>query len=136
MEKKALIDTVFRKVGKSDQRKDWSELFFEGEFEKPLSEAQAGVYAYPLEMLRLAPSAANKQPWRIVRKDGAFHFFRVGNPKSKYPFDLQRLDVGIGACHFHLAAQERGLSGAFTYLPSPDVEMPENVKYLFSWVEG
>ena len=136
LEKKALIDSVFRKVGKSDQRKAWSELFFAGAFGKPLSEALAGDYAFPLEMLRLAPSAANKQPWRIVRKDGAFHFFRVGNLKSKYPYDLQRLDVGIGACHFHLAAQERGLAGEFAYLPVPDIALPENVKYLFSWVEG
>ena len=136
LEKKVLIDSVFRKVGKSDQRKAWSELFFDGEFGKPLVEDQAGDYAFPLEMLRLAPSAANKQPWRIVRKDGAFHFFRAGNPKSKYPYDLQRLDVGIGACHFHLAAQERGLAGEFTYLAEPDIIMPENIKYLFSWVEG
>ena len=136
LEKKVLIDSVFRKVGKSDQRKAWSELFFDGEFGKPLVEDQAGDYAFPLEMLRLAPSAANKQPWRIVRKDGTFHFFRAGNPKSKYPYDLQRLDVGIGACHFHLAAQERGLAGEFTYLAEPDIIMPENMKYLFSWVEG
>ena len=136
LEKKALIDSVFRKVGKSDQRKSWNELFFDGEFGTPLSEAQDEVYAFPLEMLRLAPSAANKQPWRVVRTDGAFHFYREGNPKSKYPFDLQRLDVGIGACHFHLAAQERGLAGEFAYLAEPNIVLPENTKYLFSWVEG
>ena len=136
LDKKTLIDSVFRKVGKSDQRKDWNELFFEGAFGAPLTKAQAGAYAFPLEMLRLAPSAANRQPWRVVYQDHAFHFYREGNPKSKYDYDLQRLDVGIGACHFHLAAQERGLAGAFIYLPESGISAPDGMKYLFSWVEG
>ncbi len=28
-----------------------------------------------LEMVRWAPSAVNKQPWRIVYKDGTYHFY-------------------------------------------------------------
>ena len=134
-EKTNLINTVFRKSSKADQRKDWGELFFDGSFDTPLTKEQAGDYAFPLEMLRLAPSAANLQPWRIVRQDGAYHFCRKGNPKIKYPYDLQRLDAGIGACHFHLAAQERGLAGSFRTLPEPAIALPENIKYLFSWVE-
>ena len=132
--KRTLIDSMFRKMGKSDQRKPWGELFFERELGKPLSEVQAGEYAFPLEMLRLAPSAVNRQPWRVIHGDNAFHFYRVGNPESKYQFDLQRLDVGIGACHFYLAARERELAGAFKRLPEADVPVPAGVKYLFSWI--
>ena len=132
-EKKTLMNSVFRMVGGSDHRKAWSELFFENEFGIPLSKEQAGEYAFPLEMLRLAPSAANRQPWRLVRKDGAFHFFREGNPKSKYPYDLQRLDTGIGACHFHLAAADRSLTGEFVRIPETGVSTPPEMKYLFSW---
>jgi len=93
-----------------------------------------GEYAFPLELLRLAPSAANRQPWRVVHKDDAFHFYREENPKSKYPYDLQRLDVGIGACHFHLAAEDRALSGQFAMLSETGVTPPPNMKYLFSWL--
>ena len=134
LQKQTLINSIFRKVGKSDQRKDWAELFFENNFDSPLSKEHAGAYAFPLEMLRLAPSAANRQPWRIVYKDGAYHFYREGNSNNKYPYDLQRLDAGIGACHFHLAAKERSLNGEFVNLPDPGIAAPENIKYLFSWI--
>ncbi len=133
--KSTLVDTLFRKGGKSDQRKPWPELFFENDFFTPLTEAKAGEYAFPLEMLRLAPSAANRQPWRIVMKDNGFHFYREANPKSKYAYDLQRLDVGIGACHFHLAAIEKGLAGSFVKLPEAGSAAPDNMKYLFSWIK-
>lgn len=130
-----LVDKVFRKVGKSDQRKDWNELFFKDSFEQPLSREEAGEYVFALDMLRLAPSAANKQPWRIVYKDNVFHFFRVANPSSNYPFDLQRLDAGIAACHFHLAAKEKELKGIFVYQEDKEILLPENTKYIFSWKE-
>ncbi len=134
LDKQTFIGSIFRKVGKSDQRKDRTELFFETKFGSPLTPEQAGSYDFPLEMLRLAPSAANRQPWRVVHQNGAFHFFREANPKSKYGYDLQRLDVGIGACHFHLAVKEKGLSGRFERLPDVFAAQPDNMKYLFSWV--
>lgn len=134
LDKQTFLGSIFRMVGRSNHRKDRAELFFENEFGTPLTNEQAGEYDFPLEMLRLAPSAANCQPWRIVHQNGAFHFFREVNPKSKYSYDLQRLDVGIGACHFHLSAQERGLSGRFERLPEVSASQPDNVKYLFSWV--
>ena len=132
--KQTIINRVFRKASKSDQRKDWNELFFENEFGTPLSKEHAGEYAFPLEMLRLAPSAANRQPWRIVMKDNHFHFYRMENLKSKYSYDLPRLDVGIGACHFHMAAQERMLGGEFTVLSDTGITTPDQMKYLFSWI--
>ena len=134
--KSTLVDTLFRKGGKSDQRKPWSDLFFKNDFFTPLTEASAGEYAFPLEMLQLAPSAANRQPWRVVMKDDAFHFYREANPKAKYSYDLQRLDVGIGACHFHLAAVDKGLTGSFVKLPETGITAPDNMKYLFSWIKA
>ena len=134
-EKKTLVNSVFRKMSGSDHRKTWAELFFENEFGIPLAEDQAGEYAFPLEMLRLAPSAANRQPCRVVRREGAFHFFREANPKTKYTYDLQRLDVGIGACHFHLAANARSLAGRFARLSETGIDAPEGMKYLFTWAE-
>ena len=135
-EKNTLVNTLFRTVGRSDQRKPWPELFFENDFTTALTEASAGDYAFPLEMLRLAPSAANRQPWRVVLRDDAFHFYRQANPKAKYSYDLQRLDVGIGACHFHLAAADRGLAGSFAKLSETGIAAPEHMKYLFSWIKA
>ncbi|MBE0687752.1 MAG: nitroreductase, partial [Anaerolineaceae bacterium] len=58
-----------------DQRIPCEELFFDSRWGAPLSPEGAGRYAKPLEMVRLGPSASNKQPWRIVQANGAFHFF-------------------------------------------------------------
>ena len=75
-------------------------------------------------MLRLAPSAVNKQPWRVVMTEEGFHFFEnkmVGG--ESIGFDMQRIDVGIAICHFHMAAEEKGLVGHFER-KAPDIDIP------------
>lgn len=64
-----------RKRIQTDQRKEWSELFFNESLSSPITKEEAKDMAFALEMVRLGPSASNKQPWRIVRKDGNWHFF-------------------------------------------------------------
>lgn len=135
-EKKRMMESMMRWLAKSDQRQEWSALYFEQDFAHPLTQAAAGKYAFPLEMMRLAPSAVNKQPWRVVKTNDAFHFYKTHSEKeSKLGIDIQRTDVGIAACHFHLAAQERDLPGHFTRLQNPVTKTAESVDYLFSWVE-
>ena len=137
-EKRALSESLMRTSMKSNRRKDWNELFFDGSFQTPLSRGAAGDYAQALEMLRLAPSATNAQPWRVLRRDGAFHFYaKAGEGKGEVdPPIIQRVDVGIGANHFCLTAQEQGLSGTLAVLEEPaDAGAPENTRYLFTWTE-
>lgn len=43
--------------------------FFDGTFDAALSKEKAGSLQELLEMVRLAPSAVNKQPWRVVSKE-------------------------------------------------------------------
>ncbi|MDK2813703.1 MAG: hypothetical protein PWQ08_958 [Clostridiales bacterium] len=135
-EKKSLTESLFRKTLKSNQRKNWSELFFKGNFNTPLTEADAGEYAFPLEMLRLAPSATNKQPWRIVQSNDAYHFYAEidSGSSEENPVAIQRVDVGIGANHFHLTALEKNISGKFEKLADVEIAAPKNLRYLFSWV--
>ena len=134
--KKRFAENLVRKVTKADSREPWSALFFNDTFNAPLTENEAGTYAFPLEMLRLAPSASNKQPWRIVRDANAFHFYEQKAPgySDKLSVDIQRVDIGIGACHFHLAALEKDLPGRFEQLPKPAIDLPANTHYIFSWV--
>jgi nitroreductase len=112
-----------RKSAGSDSRRPPESLFFAGDFAHPLSVADAGPYAPALEAVRWAPSASNRQPWRIVQQNGAWHFYlerTKGYGKGTLLFrllrlaDLQRVDIGIAMCHFELAAGERGLAGAWT----------------------
>jgi hypothetical protein len=51
------------------------QLFFDGKFGNAVDENTIGVYADVLEMVRWAPSASNKQPWRLVRTGDAWHFY-------------------------------------------------------------
>lgn len=117
-DKMRAFERIARWKIKADNRLPWNELFFEGEMGAALSREDAGRYAHPLEMLRLAPSAVNYQPWRIVRERGKdiFHFYlartRDYDEKSfMVKADLQRIDMGIAMAHFGLAAGEAGLDG-------------------------
>lgn len=57
------------------ERIAWQALFFEKSFDVPLTPEASGAYATPLEMVRLAPSASNKQPWRILRQGDRWHLY-------------------------------------------------------------
>ena len=137
-EEKRLGERLVRLAVKADQRKPWNVLFFKEGFSEPLTQADAGAYAFPLEMLRLAPSASNKQPWRIVKEGNAFHFYEAEEPgySNRLGFDVQRIDMGIAACHFHLALLEKGLNGEFQKRPPCVLNPPMNTHFVFSWVSA
>jgi len=132
-----------RRRAKSDMRLEWGQLFFDSAFGVPLTQESAGAYATPLEMVRLGPSASNKQPWRIVKNDAGYHFYlhrTKGYPpavarKLLNIADIQRLDMGIAMCHFELCAQESGLAGRWK-TQVPDIVKPDNLteEYTVSWV--
>jgi nitroreductase len=122
-ERPDLLDRVIRFGAGSARRRPWGELFFDGDRGRALSEARAGSYAEALEAVRLAPSASNRQPWRILREreGGRFHLFLERTPgyRRLAGSDLQRLDMGIAMAHFDLAAAEGGLGGGWTRLHEP-----------------
>jgi hypothetical protein len=65
----------YRRQAKSETRLPWDALFFDGDLARPLSKGAAGAYALPLDMVRLAPSGHNYQPWRVIRDGACFHFY-------------------------------------------------------------
>ena len=109
----------------------------------------------------MAPSATNKQPWRIVRMaspeggrsrrgpstaarhDWHFHMVRTkGYGKGSAVFtvlriaDLQRVDLGIAMCHFELVARESGLDGSWV-VADPGLELPgPGIEYTATWREA
>lgn len=134
-EKMSLIEVMMRRGSKGDSRMEWDKLFFDGDFDKALTEETAGEYALPLEMVRLAPSAVNRQPWRIVMKDGEFHFYQSGiKPEDPESVNMHRIDMGIAVCHFHVMAEKLGLQGRFVR-NIPDIKsVPDNTRYIISWI--
>lgn len=118
--RRRLVDRAFRAGAGSNRRKAFGELFFNGAADTPLSEEEAGAYLQALKAVRLAPSASNKQPWRVLRDGENFHFF-LCRTKGYGPahFDIQKNDIGIAQCHFAMTAADMGLSGRFDYLSEP-----------------
>ena len=115
--------------------------FFSETFERPLSPGEAGPFGAALECVRWAPSASNKQPWRIVRRGGRWHFFLrrtrgyQGGLRRRLmgQADLQRIDVGIAMCHFELAAREAGLTGTWE-TADPGLPRPDDLtSYTATW---
>lgn len=136
--RRSIRDRIIRRSAKSRTRKPWEWLFFNKNFDAPLSETDAGQYATVLEMVHLAPSASNRQPWRILKDGNCFHFYlkRSRNYSEMIKAaDLQRVDMGIAMCHFELAAKELGLNGQLT-VDLPTVELPELTEYIVTWNTG
>ena len=136
------IDSLIRSGGTTERRMQWDQLFFKGEFGIPLDQAAAGEYTRPLEMVRLAPSASNRQPWRVLKKGDGWHFYLQRTPgyrgrrlvKLFTVADLQRIDMGIAMSHFELMARELNLSGKWE-VSNPEIEIPnEDTEYTISWV--
>jgi len=130
-------DRALRLGAGSKHRKSWRELFFLGNFSRPLPEAAAGRYALPLEMVRLGPSASNRQPWRIVKEPDrdSFHFVLErtrGYLRSYQGVDFQKIDMGIAMCHFELSARESGLDGSWE-IRNPGLALGEGREYTVSW---
>jgi nitroreductase len=137
------IEQVIRRGAVADRRFGWSRLFFNDSFGEPLSRDEAGDYAEALEMVRLGPSASNKQPWRIVRQGDRWHFYLQRTPGYREGLlnrmftqaDLQRIDMGIAMCHFELTASEDGLKGEWLH-EEPGLEKPDELsEYSMSWLE-
>ena len=130
----SIKETVMRKGVGADRRKDFEELFFINSFDQPMKEEDAGQLLLPLQMVRLGPSAVNKQPWRVVASENDVHFFMAkgkGFENSKAG-NMQKIDMGIALCHFALGAKEVGLSAEFA-MNDPGITIPENVEYIASY---
>ena len=100
----------------------------------PLDPEAAGPLARPLEAVRLAPSAVNKQPWRAVASKGTVSFYVKRNKGfgDEATGDLQKIDLGIALCHFQLTAEEDGLKPEL-FLQDPGLETGADTEYVASF---
>jgi len=133
--RRTLRDAAMRRAIRADTRQPFESLFFEESFGRPLTAERAGDCREALELVRLAPSAVNKQPWRIVKQGEAFHFFKRGSLPVRAEDDVQKLDLGIALAHFVLALEERGVMGSVSE-EAPGLALPAETEYLFTWRRG
>lgn len=142
-EKDGLVGRLIRNVAGSNQRMDFGALFSNEAYGTPLTQAEAGPFSTALEMVRLGPSASNKQPWRAVKEGNALHFYL--KPTKGYSnslgYDIQRVDMGIALCHFDVMAQAQGLQGHFVKRAdrlakqnASEAEKRDDLSYIISFV--
>ncbi len=135
-DKRSVVDRMFRFVAASDKRKPWHELFYLHDIDTFLDKENSGSFDTPLECVRIAPSASNKQPWRIIKgKDqNAFHFYLKRTPGYENivkDINLQNVDMGIAMCHFELSANELGFTGDWN-VNNPQIKS-DDMEYIVSW---
>lgn len=124
-QKMSVRETLMRKGVKAETRKEAAELFFDKSYYIPLQETNP-VAAEALEMVRLAPSAVNRQPWRVVRTGENYHFY-LKHDKGYVNVatgDLQKVDMGIALCHF-----VNGTAGRLC-LTDPGIPTEEGTEYI------
>ena len=79
-----------------------------------------------MEAVRWAPSAANMQPWRIVKDKNQYHFYleHTRSYTSTVEWDVQKIDLGIALCHFLSVCEGNFL------IDEPEIEKGEYTEYI------
>lgn len=129
--KRSFRETMMRKGVGADTRMPAEKIFFDGAWGTGLPpEKQAGI-ADLIEMVRWAPSAVNKQPWRIIVSGRDCHFYEKRDKGyiGEKTGDLQKIDVGIALCHFAAGLEERGEKPAVV-TEDPGLSIPEGAEYI------
>ena len=131
--KMSVREKMMRKGVKADSRLAFEEIAYRNSLEQPLTPDAAGKLFLPIEMVRLAPSAVNKQPWRMVVTDDIVHFYlqrskNFGGGK----LDMQKIDTGIALCHFELTAKELGICTEFA-VAEPNIPCKDGMEYIASY---
>ena len=130
-EKRSFKESMMRKGIGADSRISQDKLFFEGEWGHALDPADDMAEIF--EMVQWAPSAVNKQPWRIVYRDGVYHFYEKKDKgyNNDVTGDLQKIDVGIALCHFIMGLENQGKK-AEVKIQDPGIQIPADAEYIVS----
>ncbi len=133
--KRSMKETLMRKGVKADSRLDPSKLFFSDNFENQDLSGVSSDMRVCLEAVRWAPSAVNKQPWRVVLDGDNIHFYEHHDKGYIHPngMDLQKVDLGIAICHMDLALDEKGIAHEIL-IDDPGISTPEDTEYIASFM--
>ena len=131
----SLLDKVVRFSAKSAKRQAWGALFFNYHSKAALSPESVKKYSDSLEMVRLAPSSGNTQPWRVFFDDtvNEFHFYKKPVSTRYEAKGLHEIDVGIAMSHFELVSIYNGLSGGWIKHAEESVKAMDDFRYIATW---
>ena len=117
MEQKQLVERVMSAAVRSAARRQIEEIA--PGLQRGLGPAHIAWPAWAIsavEAARLAPSGANRQPWRFRLDGGALVMSSAESVYWTAP-----IDFGIAMLHVELGAAHEGVRGAWERLPAPDV---------------
>ncbi len=133
--KMGIKESLMRKGVKADTRLKFEELFFVKDFNTPMTEQYAkenGLFD-DLEAVRFAPSAVNKQPWRIVVDGKKAHFYEKHDKGFLTPdYDLQKIDLGIALYNFETQMTTELRNPVLT-VEDPQISTPDDVDYIATY---
>jgi nitroreductase len=130
------IGKIIRLAIRAKKRKPWQELFFRQSFTSLIPEDLDESYRTAFEMIRLGPSAKNKQPWRIILDNtNKVHFFIEKDSRTGKALNYQKLDIGIAMCHFELTIRTFQNNGKWISSPPNFNYNDEIYDYVTSWTE-
>ena len=126
-DKMSLRESLMRKGIKADERLKTEEIYSERSVRNIALDHE--TYCDAVEAVRLAPSAVNHQPWRIIHDDAGFHFFLKRSLKASGSPDMQKTDMGIALCHFCAVLDEKGQEYRTEKLPD---RQEADMEYIIS----
>jgi hypothetical protein len=128
-------ERFIRRSLSSATRDNWDKLFFSYNSKFPINQDLPREFYDSLEMVRLAPSSGNTQPWRIYfdNTSNEFHFFKKTINKRYESRGLHDIDLGIALCHFELTSFRNGISGRWLKLENEYVSSIDDLQYIKTW---
>ena len=117
----SLRERAIRVAIKANRRKSFEEMFFVNDTNHPMKNDKNHPLYYPLEAVQLAPSASNKQPWKIIIEPNRIHLYLEPTPNyaTNRPFNIQYLDMGIALCHFEVALNHHNIKHTIKTMEHP-----------------
>lgn len=131
-EKRTIIDRALRTTAQSFNRLDEKILFLNYEDGLSLSIEDESMIKQCLQLVRKAPSASNKQPWRLFVEGDKVHFFiKRNNGYAKVlNYDIQMLDMGIALSHYDVALKD--LKKNPVYYIEENIKEFKSMEYIMS----
>lgn len=130
LNKITIKDKIIKNSINASNRLAFNKLFFDINL-NPLTYDINNQYHQCLEMVRFAPSAFNKQPWRIIENDSGYHFYIYHNGNLN-DNDIKHIDIGIAIAHFSLMTKSLNLKGHFKIIK--DYINYPNFNYIISYL--
>jgi len=102
-EKQSDVEILDRLKLKSDSRLEFDTLFADAQTGGKINDPAVREI---FRMVRMAPSALNNQPWRVVIDEGVAHFYVIRKFFLHLKYDFQMLDLGAAVYHYCTSANK------------------------------